>query len=254
MRQLIHFSPRQSRFVRIVIGGLVSAAVAIGLTISFITPIADNAVKATVVAGTITLLGAIFTAVYNEISSYYKDRTANADQKWKLIYPLITKHYHPWINAAKSLHGILERTSKDANLSEASQILVMFLVTLFFGLRMRFLKDAGGVILLSTPDEEKKVEKAYRQIQEAFRWDGESTEQSISYLQNLFVRNDRPDSPYLITTLAENLVNTDELRAMRKTLSGWLTLDNRKALQDAIKGFVEEFEEGINKLYSAWES
>jgi len=247
-------SPRQSRFARIVIGGLASAAATIYLTVLFITPIADNAVKATVVAGTVTLLGTIFTAVYNEISSYYKDRTANADQKWKLIYPLITKHYHPWINAAKSLQGTLERTSNDANLSEASQILVMFLVTLFFGLRMRFLKDAGGVILLSTPDEEKKVEKAYRQIQEAFRWDGDRTEQSISFLQNLFVRNDKPDSPYLITTLAENLDSTEALKAMRQTLLGWLTRSNRKTLQSAIKGFVEEFEEGINKLYSAWES
>lgn len=85
--------------------------VAVLLTILGVSYLSDPASKATVVAAAVTVLGIVFSAVYGEISSYYKDRSANIEKKWNLIYPLLQQYYYPWISSAKLLRKALEKSN-----------------------------------------------------------------------------------------------------------------------------------------------
>jgi hypothetical protein len=49
--------------------------------------------------------------VYNEISSYYKDRASNYEKKWNLVYLLLKEDYNPWINSATILSRSISNLS-----------------------------------------------------------------------------------------------------------------------------------------------
>jgi len=54
--------------------------------------------------------------LYNEISSYYKDRSNNNEQTWNLIYPLGKKYCYTRINSALSLRYAIPKMA-NANIT-----------------------------------------------------------------------------------------------------------------------------------------
>ncbi len=71
---------KKGRVVVLIIIALVGGLLTINFVNAQISSIPDYAAKATILAATITVLGVIFSAMYNEISSYYKDRSIIDDK------------------------------------------------------------------------------------------------------------------------------------------------------------------------------
>lgn len=82
--------------------GVTAGILASCLANHYISLFADFAAKATVAASVLALYGVIFTAIYNEISTYYKERKENISKRWEIILPFVKKHYNPWIGSAQS--------------------------------------------------------------------------------------------------------------------------------------------------------
>lgn len=219
-----------------------------------IEPIKDYTAKATIVAATITVLGVIFSAMYNEISSYYKDRSANIGKRWELIYPLVKKHYFPWISLAKSLHRDIQRVMNEDSVGRNDQSQLLYLITLFYGYRLKFLIEDGGLILLSSSKEEDKVEEAYHQIEKALNWEGDKTPRRVSYLQNLFISKSKKNNPYVLDTFLDDLSHDPNLQQMLDTFGQWLNKENMQNVDISLQKFITTFKSSIDKLYSAWET
>ena len=218
---------------------------------SYISSLSDDAAKATVAAGAVTLFGVIFSALYNEVSAYYKERSQNICRKWDLIYPLIKNDYNPWIYSASSLLDALEDFNPTAKNDDVI-IHILYLTSVFYGNRLRFITKDGGLVLLSTPAEEKKVNDAYNEVKKKFQWAGTETSRKVSYLQKLFVSKDKRKEPYVQAMFAEDLKTDAYLKESKEQLKSWLTKENVDQLKDAAKSFIDCFKNSINKLYTAW--
>jgi hypothetical protein len=243
---------RRSRLFSLVVVGIAAGFFTLYLTNFYLTSINDATARATFLAAVITLYGVIFSATYKEISAYYQEITTSIDRKWKLIFPFIRKHYNKWINAAKSLASALGGLNPEA-LSDVAVTHVLFLIMLFFGYRLRFIAQDGGLVLLATEKEEEKVDEAYRQVERKSLWAGkDETARLGSYLQYLFVTKDKPEDPYVFHRFADDLGKNPEIRNCPKILQSWLTKENIDGLKGATEGFVECFKNSLAKLYTAW--
>jgi hypothetical protein len=244
---------RTERIIVLIIASLVIGLLTIEYANSIISSITDYTAKATIVAATITVLGVIFSAMYNEISSYYKDRSIIVDKKWELIYPLVKKHYYPWINAAKKLQSVFHENINNDSVIQENQTRMLYLITIFYGYRIRFINEDGGLILLYSSKDGEGVDQAYRQVENALRWKGDETPRRVSYLQNIFMENDKPGSPYFFTAFSDDLSNDQTLQELRDSLGHWLNKENVQNADNALQTFIRTFESSIDKLYSAWE-
>jgi hypothetical protein len=242
---------RIHRLLVLVAIATIAGAFALYFTNYFISIDTDLTAKGTIAASAITVLGVIFSALYKEISSYYKERNQNISKKWKLILPFIKEHYNPWIGSAQSLVSSL-KTLNSKKLSDDGVIRVLFLTTIFFGRRLRFILNEGGLILLSSIDEEKKVMEAYRQIERAFCWAADETPTRVSYLQKIFITKDTPNEPLVLWTFSEEVQRDAALQESRDRLKQWLTEQNINNLETKLNEFINTFKLSINKLYTAW--
>ena len=172
---------RLGRLIVLIGVGLGAGMLVIYLGNYFITSekITDFAAKATILAGVLTFLGTAYTALYNEISSYYKDKTTNNEKKWNLIYPLLKQDYYPWINSALSLCDGFSKLST-ASMTDKQVVHILYLIAVFYGYRLRFIIGDGGLIILSSTNEEDKVNQAYFQVIKTFEWAGDETPNSIN--------------------------------------------------------------------------
>jgi hypothetical protein len=192
--------------------------------------------------------------LYNEISSYYKDRSNNNEKKWNLIYPLVKQDYYPWINAALSLRYAISKMT-DISITPNQVTHMLFLIAVFYGYRLRFIIGDGGLIVLSSIPEEDKVNASYQGILDSFRWAGDETAKRVSELQNLFISKDKKEDPYVLDKFENDINNTRSLQVSRDKLAEWLKIDtNRRTLDSKFENFVNTFKSGIDRVYSNWET
>ena len=235
-------------FIAIIAGGI-----AVYLADYYIKLTPDAAAKGTVAASAVTLFGVIFSALYKEISSYYQERSQSICRKWNLIFPFIKNHYNPWIGTAQSLLSSL-KSLNPASLTDEAVTRVLYLTTLFYGRRLRFIVNDGGLLLLSSNKEEKKVIAAYREIEKTYAWAGGNgeTQKRVSYLQKLFISEDKPDNPLVSWTFSEDVKKDPFLKESRDKLKQWLTKENIAKLEVEMNDFIVCFKNSLDKLYTAW--
>lgn len=229
----------------------------LGISIINYQNIREAGAQAVIVGGVITFLGTSYTALYSEISSFYKDRASNYEKKWNLIYPIIKNIYMPWILSAKSLQRSIEKLSPPKITHEEISH-VFFLVCLFYGYRLRFIMgDAGGTIILSTPKEQTTVSDAYYKISNDFHWAGDSAKTSlrVSELQHLFISKDNKEDPYVQFRFVQDVEKDESLKKSRDVLETWLKVeDNKNKVNNALKEFINGFQSEIDRVYAAWET
>jgi hypothetical protein len=209
------------------LGILICIALVAGVIIIFLSnyliisqQITDLAAKATILAGVLTFLATIFTALYNEISSYYKDKS-----------------------------------NTNTNITTNQVMHMLFLIAVFDGYRLRFIIGDGGLVILSSTSEEDKVNTAYQEILDSFRWADDETPKRVSELQNIFILKDKKNDPYVLDKFEKDVNNTKSLQDSRDKLADWLKIDaNRLTLDSKLKNFVNTFKSGIDKVYSNWET
>lgn len=129
----------------------------------------DSIAKATLLGAAFTLFGTVFTALYSEISSYYKAIATNAEKKFNLAYPLMGKYYVPILNAANTLARSIYETDPK-NVSPPDQIHILYLTALFYGLRLKWLREDGGYLILATSKDNNTVRDAYGDAVGAYQW------------------------------------------------------------------------------------
>ncbi len=234
---------------------IVAAVFVVDYVTPYITPMAGEA-QATVLAAVVPLLGVVFTAAYGEISGYYKAAAASRQKKWEMVFPLVKKHYIPWINVAE----VLERSINEAKSGETadarvSQSLVLFHLMLFYGHRLRFILEDGGLILLMHKRDDEVVLAKYRRVEEVLLWVDNPVEQRrvASELQARFLAKDKPGAPYVFDDFRKDVEIFEDLRKMRDQVGAWLA--KVAAVENATKAlseFHETFEDRIDNLYSAW--
>ena len=273
--------------VLIVVGGAIGTFIIFSLQ-SQITSTTPTAAQATIVAGILTLLGIVFSAVYKEISSFYQQTIANDDKKWALLFPWIHGYYYPWITAAKNFQASLNGMKAKSDLSDDDINDLLYYFMLFYGCRIRFLREAGGLILLSSVREGNAVEAIYHErVEPALDWEGSSTHKYISYLQNFYmthmttqpaddggdggphpppsagkdpqVKPVKPVKPtsfsYMFFQFKGDIEKDAGLKEVKTSLasSAWAR-DKTQRMKgaDSLGDFALRFEKGIEKLYSAW--
>jgi hypothetical protein len=245
------------RLVGLIFVALFAGAVAIGLTFLAISQNAikqDATAQATVVAGAITVFGIIFSAMYNEITSYYTERSTNIGKKWDFISPQLKKHYSPWLTSAKDLHSALttamEQNKPDDNMVER----ILYLTMVFYGYRLAFIMDpeAGGLLLLSTSKDQDAVEACYEGVKDSYQWAGTETAKRVSNLQEHWRNHNKPEKPYVLDVFAKDISNDKKLQESKAKLALWLTKENMKGISDALQNFTTTFKTGIDRLYTAW--
>jgi hypothetical protein len=250
---------RRNRLLMLIgigLGGSI-LVICLGIFIIYYENIKDAAAEAAIIGGVLTFLGTSYTALYNEISSYYKDRANNIEKKWNLIYPIVKEIYMPWIVSAKALYHAISALSPP-RISPQETLHTLYLTCLFYGYRLRFITgDAGGTVILSTTREEEKVNSAYYEISKNFEWAGSSAETTImvSELQHLFITKDKKEDPYVQFRFAHDIQERESLRKMRNELEQWLNNESNKLkVQKALKEFIHTFQVEINSVYDAWET
>jgi hypothetical protein len=65
----------------------------------------------------------------------------------------------------------------------------------YYGYRMNFLLESGGLIMLSSVQEQDEVNKLYHTAENALDWRGAATHGDVSYLEWLFLSHGQADSP-----------------------------------------------------------
>ncbi|HMB45015.1 MAG TPA: hypothetical protein VKL21_04250, partial [Candidatus Methanoperedens sp.] len=146
-----------------------------------------------------------------------------------------------------------ENINKDS-VSKENQTRILYLITIFYGYRIKFITEDGGMILLYSSKDEKEVDQAYRQVENYLQWEGDKTPRRVSYLQNIFMSNDKPGSPYFFTAFSDDLSNDQTLQELRDSLGQWLNKENVQNADNALQTFIRTFKSSIDKLYSAWET
>lgn len=212
----------------------------------------DLASRATIVTGVTAFFGTIFTTIYKEISSYYKDKTARATRRWNLVYPLITEHYMSWITSADSLDDAFKRINfekiEDSHLNR-----ILYLFAVFYGERLRFILKNGGYILLSSTKESAKINDLYNNIKSALQWAGSDTPRRVSELQKIFVEG-RKNGPYVLDDFVKELEKCSSIQESREILRKWITKEKSEKIVVELENFSNTFKKSIDKLSTAWDS
>jgi hypothetical protein len=272
---------------------LIVVGVAIGGFIVFflqsqITSTTPTAAQATIVASILTLLGIVFSAIYKEISSFYQQTIANDDKRWALLFPWIHGYYYPWIIAAKNFQASLNGMKDKSDLSDDDINDLLYYLMLFYGCRIKFLREAGGLILLSSVSEGNAIDAIYHdRVEPALDWEGSSTHKHVSCLQNFYMAHmttqptddggdGGPQAPpsagkdpqvkpvkqlkptsfsYMFFQFKSDIEKDPGLKEVKKSLasSAWAKdKTQRQKGADALGDFALRFQRGIEKLYSAW--
>jgi hypothetical protein len=258
---------RRTRLAALVTLGVVPPSLAIFLLDKTVTASTPAAIQAAIAGGVLTAVGTIFSAVYKEASSYFQQTTSNVDKKVTMISPLIQKYYSPWINSAQILHGKLESLLRNASPTPEDVQSLLYYIMVYYGYRMKFIIEAGGLILLSSTAEQNGVHDAYRSAEIALDWEGSKTHGDVSYLQYLFLTKNaaasdkaRSDgssapsgSPYLFFQFSRDIASDKTLSGMMDTLSTWVSQKEKVgAASAAVNGFAVSFQTSIDQLYTAW--
>lgn len=213
----------------------------------------DATANSTIIAGEITFLGIIFTTIYKEISTYYRDKTERVNKRWNLVLPMIKDNYMPWISAAKSLSNSFKNVQSGTP-SDSQINRILFLFSVFYGIRLRNLQQNGGYILLSSTEDEDLIDDAYQKIKSTLNWAGDETPNRVNELQELFVKNEKDTNPYSIVRFQQDLAQSPSLQESKDKLKAWLTADTAKTAQNDLDTFVFLFKQSIKKLSSYWDS
>lgn len=241
------------RFLILVLISIFASGVVIVLSAYFISKqeITDFAAQTTIIAGVFTVLGTVFTALYKEISSYYKDKSDSAEKRWDLVLPMIKENYMPWISSAHSLANSFNKAQEN-EISEIKLKRIVFLMTIFYGIRLRNLQKNGGLILLSNPKDEDEINQKYANVKTNLNWADDETPNLANRLAEFFVKNEREGSPYALSQFEEDLQNEDIIKKCMEKLTDWLTLVKASSAETALTEFEDTFKEKINKLSSTW--
>jgi hypothetical protein len=245
---------RIRRLILLVIIAIVAGGFSWWVANIYISSVTDDVAKATIAAGVITLFGVIFSAMYNEISTYYKDRSANINRKWDLIFPMMKNHYNPWVNIAYSYIRSLKRLDIE-HPSDENFMRVLYLTLIFFGLHMKFVLDDGGLILLSTPKEEKTVSEAYYKIEDSYVFAGDQTPRLVSHLDDVYLSKGVKGGsgyPYVLEKFKKDLETDPVLQESMQKLKAWMNKDNKDNLMSALQNFADTFKASLDRLYTAW--
>src|SRR5205807_3150838 len=150
---------RNRRLVILAFCALFGLAVPASLSPYVLNQVGDPAAKATTVAAFIALFGVVFTAVFSEISAYYKDRGLGMEKKWELVFPLLRDYYNPWIQGSRYFSKFLRdlQKKKDEEITLPIAARGLFYLTFFFSRRLKFSLEAGGRPILANDQDEKKV-------------------------------------------------------------------------------------------------
>ncbi|MGA2199440.1 MAG: hypothetical protein ABSG45_05830 [Nitrososphaerales archaeon] len=233
-----------------------------------VTGTTPAAIQAAIAGGLLTAMGTIFSAVYKEVSAYFQQTTSNVNAKVTMISPIVQKYYSPWINSAQILHGKLESLTKsDAAAPEDIQTLLYYIMV-YYGYRMKFILEAGGLILLSSTAQQNIVHDAYRAAEVALDWEGAKTHGDVSYLQTLFLTKNpatgsdqtktggsssAPGAPYMFFQFSKDIPGDRTLSSMTDSLTQWVgQKDKVKAASAAVDNFALTFQTSIDQLYTAW--
>jgi hypothetical protein len=215
----------------------------------------DPGAVGTVLAAFIALFGVVFTAVFSEISAYYKDRGLGMQQKWKLIFPLLKDYYNPWIQHAFYLSDFLKEIKDSKSFSAEQATRILFYVSLFFTTRLRFSKKAGGRPILAEDSDEQSVLDAYHDVEKLLDWTNDQNRRTeIGYLQQRFMSKDRPEEPYTSYQFAKDVKANKKMQVIRDEIQTWLTKKRAEDVAAALDVFQSRFRAGIEKLYSGWAS
>ena len=242
-----------------------------------IASVTDPAAKATIASAFIALAGVVFAAIFSEISSYYKDRERDiveerrkkeADiveqrrqkelglqRKWELIFPMLRDYYNPWIQAASVFSNYLSRLKSSNSFSDEQASHILFYVSLFFAVRLRFQLYAGGRPILAQDIDEETVMSSYRAIENALNWteDEDKKRKEVSFLQRSFIKRDKnKEDPYVYEAFASKLEEDPAMQTIRDEIKAWLTKDHIEKTAEALVQFQSKFKEGINKFYLEW--
>jgi hypothetical protein len=199
----------------------------------------------------LTLFGIIFSAVYSGISSYYKTLSSNKKRKFKIIYPLITKFYVPWMSSASQLARNIDSVDK-ASLTTDALAHVLYLILVFYGYRLRFVREGGGYILLDSAADSLSVREAYSRVVASFDWAGANTALKTSKLQLIFLSKDTKKQPYVQYLFLQDLKDDAELQQMLLDLKNWIAEGKGRETAKRLWVFEMAFGESIDKFYSTW--
>lgn len=243
----------QKRLFMLILMGIVGSVLVGILPHQFITyyKITELASIATIIASSFTILGAIFTAVYKEISSYYKDKSESSQKRWELVFPMIKENYMPWITSAHSLADSFGRSSNGTP-TDGQLNRVGFLLALFYGIRLQNLQKNGGYILLSSPEDEEEVNKAYHEVKDVLNWAGEDTPNLANKLAEVFVSNESTEKPYSLSRFEKDLKTDEIVQKSMSALKNWITSEKANNAKEKLTTFENVFKEKINELSSTW--
>jgi hypothetical protein len=159
---------------------------------------------------------------------------------------------------------------------------LLYYIMVYYGYRMKFILEAGGLILLSSTAEQNTVHDAYRAAERALDWEGPETHGDVSYLQTLFLTRNVPTSagkaqpgsdstpagagkgptvsgatatvpPYMFFQFRNDIPGDKNLSGMVDSLSKWVAEKEKvKAASQAVNNFALTFQTSIDQLYTAW--
>ncbi len=185
---------RRSRLALLVVLGVVPPSLAILLLKYTITATTPAAIQAAIAGGIITAIGTVSSAIYKEVSSYFQQTDTNVNTKVQMITPMVQKYYNPWINSAQMLGKQLDSLGEAKALENGDIESLLYHIMVYYGYRMKFLLESGGLIMLSSVQEQKDVNKLYHDTEEALDWKGPATHGDASYLEWLFLTHSSSDS------------------------------------------------------------
>ena len=273
---------RRSRIASLVVLGVVPPSLAIFFLDKTVTGATPAAIQAAIAGGLLTAMGTIFSAVYKEVSAYFQQTSANVDKKVTMISPLVQKYYSPWINSAQILQGKLESLTKTGVVEPEDIQTLLYYIMVYYGYRMKFILEAGGLVLLSSTAEQNTVHDAYRGAERALDWEGTETHRDVSYLQTLFLTRNAATSagkaqpgsdsapvgagkgptdsgttaagsPYMFFQFRNDIPGDKNLSGMVDSLSKWVAEKEKvKAASQAVNNFALTFQTSIDQLYTAW--
>jgi hypothetical protein len=248
----VKYMGRIYRLFVLILIAVIAGVIILFLASNYMTAAKDLSVKGTIAAGIITVLGVIFSAIYKEISAYYQERSEIICRKWDLIFPFIKNYYNAWIHSAESLRLSLKGVDNNKP-SDLAVTRVLYYTALFYEYRLRFIINGGGLILLSSNEENDIVMEKYREIQKSFQWAGDETPVHVSYLQKLFTLKNKPEDPYVLHSFIKEFQTDKFLNDSKEKLQSWLSKDvSIKNLEKKLGEFIESFNESIENLYKIW--
>ncbi|TAK17062.1 MAG: hypothetical protein EPO37_07395 [Nitrosarchaeum sp.] len=222
----------------LIIVGISSGAFIVGVATYFLDTLTlEPEESVPIYAGVMVFLGGIATAIFQELSSRYKERRDNARNRWQLVFPILKESYIPWINAGKKFSSSLK--PKDDKFTDSEINRILYFICLFFGIRLDFILKHGGSILLGSKEEQEKVENAYEKLKNTLQWAGNDTPKHTSNLQHYFISNNKSDDPMVFQKFADKLdPPIISLKEPRELLSAWL---QKKEEVNKAKIAIEEF-------------